>query len=591
MAKWNPIHWLEEGKGGSIIRVLAFLVLMGFVTLVTVLRTFNGPASEKTFEEMILAKQLALGYGFTTTVRYPEAINFLDDRGELPTVIDNSTTIPDLYNPPLYPMVLGGVLAALPGSVERSVFRPPLQVTARPPGFGGDYFALTVNITFFWLTALVVYVLARRLFSVRVGVVSVLGLILSGGLWSSLMSLNGVTLMMFLLTLAFLFWSFLEDEHQKQSVEKPVNLRMCLHALAMGLCFGLLFLTEYSAGFVLLGFGVYLILRYRVRGMGLLFNAALLGFALVAIPWIGRNLAVSGAPLALAGQEIAEFVPEGAIKNTNKFVMDPEETEVVLDRVWFRGFTSIREILSRDIWVGGAYFFVAFFLAAFLYRYRSEVAQRVFLGALLTSLVLLVLPPFFGDGLETRETSVYLAPLFILFGSGFLFVLIESVRDRETWQRYVLIGVVLLLHAFPLIRSAFEPPRQHFRWPPYMPVAFANVSESLGLDFERFNYGIMSDLPAGVSWYMQRPVWGQPTRYTGFASLRLVQDFGLLVLTPDTLDAPFFSELGLIGVDEQFVPSRGWHEVYRGIASGRVPSYFPLRNMSSLRPNLVLLTL
>jgi hypothetical protein len=107
-------------------------------------------------------------------------------------------------------------------------------------------------------------------------------------------------------------------------------------------------------------------------------------------------------------------------------------------------------------------------------------------------------------------------------------------------------------------------------------------------------YGIMADVPAGVAWYGQVRVWTQPPKLRDFYSITLEQPIGELLLTPRTLDRPFFTELnarpvlpGMLGA----VPNRfgEWGEIYAGLLTGRLPPEFPLGAPQKLAENLYVL--
>ena len=104
----------------------------------------------------------------------------------------------------------------------------------------------------------------------------------------------------------------------------------------------------------------------------------------------------------------------------------------------------------------------------------------------------------------------------------------------------------------------------------------------------------MADVPAGVAWYGQTRVWAQPPRLRDFYAITLEQPIGELLLTPRTLDRPFFSDLnarpllpGTLGTG----PGRfgEWGEIYGGLLTGSLPREFPLGAPQKLAENLYVL--
>ena len=107
-------------------------------------------------------------------------------------------------------------------------------------------------------------------------------------------------------------------------------------------------------------------------------------------------------------------------------------------------------------------------------------------------------------------------------------------------------------------------------------------------------FGIMADVPAGVAWYGQTRAWAQPPRLRDFYAITLQQPIGELLLTPRTLDRPFFSELNARPVlpgTLSAVPNRfgEWGEIYAGLLTGALPREFPLSVPQKLAENLYVL--
>jgi hypothetical protein len=87
-------------------------------------------------------------------------------------------------------------------------------------------------------------------------------------------------------------------------------------------------------------------------------------------------------------------------------------------------------------------------------------------------------------------------------------------------------------------------------------------------------------------------VWAQPKRLRDFYAVTLEQSIGGLLLTPHTLDRPFFSDLAASrdeGLRSDMAGLRHfgeWGRIYAGLMTGRLPSEFPLRVPQRLAENL-----
>ncbi len=299
------VHWLEFGQGKRGILFIGLLVFIGLFTWYHGYKRFAGPSSENVIEYALIGKNLSEGKGFTTPVIYPQTLAFLENREE-GYVFSADTPLPDLYHAPLYPMVLGGVLKILPKSVRELVWSDPVSEPGLPyPAFNGDYFLLAVNVFFFLLSCLMTYWLGRFIFSPIAGLIAMLGVLFSVALWDSVLALNGISLLLFLTLLLFQLWSVLERWFLQNPLLRETGARSILLCLITGVIGGLLFLTEYTAGFIFLVFAGYLVVRFRGSYWLKMLSPALLGFLFVTSPWCWRNITWTGHPLALASQNLA----------------------------------------------------------------------------------------------------------------------------------------------------------------------------------------------------------------------------------------------------------------------------------------------
>ena len=574
------LHWLEVGGGARVVRVCATLLAAVVLSAVVAWKQFHGPVTESTLIQADMGRQLASGQGFTTHVNYPQTAAFLAGRG---VRFDPQAPYPELHHAPLYPMVIAAGLRMLPGGFRRSLFaQPPVP----PDGFAADYFLLVLNVVLLWVAVGLTFDLARRLFDARVGWTAAAALLLSVPVWQQVVAVNGTALMMVLVLGIFrLWWSLDSEEDVASSPWKWVGL---------GLGCGLLFLSEYSAGAMIVVALVYAWLRTRggLRVRCLLLIVA--GFALVSGPWIARNLAVSGSPVALAVQNVALKAGDATAEPASAYASySAALVPVDLNKLANKVLSSLQENLRSRLWSGGAMWFCAFFVAGWLYTFRSASVNRlrwVLAGALG---VLLVSQATFSPGDSDRWVAVWLAPLIIVFGAGFFFVLLSS---HKTFSQAPLLSafVILVVQALPLVHDALEPRRIHFQYPPYLPALFQGMRHDLEHRRVLDQYGLMADVPAGFAWYSGARVWAQPYRLKDFYAVSSEQVVGELVLTPRTLDRPFFSDLNakaqMPGTLSPIVNRFGeWGEIYAGLLTGLMPADFPLVRPQKVSESLYVL--
>jgi hypothetical protein len=127
------IHWLEMGGGARWVRLGRSLSAAWRSRSLVAWRQFHGAPSESTLLQADLGRQLASGKGFTTQVNYPQVVAFMKAEG---VHFDPARPYPEVYQAPLYPMVIALALGAVKirphGAGTRSSARPP----RRPTGTG-----------------------------------------------------------------------------------------------------------------------------------------------------------------------------------------------------------------------------------------------------------------------------------------------------------------------------------------------------------------------------------------------------------------------------------------------------------------------
>lgn len=573
------IHWLEIGAGARWIRLAALLAGTLVLSVLICYKQFHGPTTEMTLVQADMARQLASGAGFTTKVNFPQTAAVMEARG---VRFDLATPYPELHHAPLYSIVLAAGLRLLPEARRMELFGAP---PPPPDGFGADYFLLAMNLLLLWLAAWLTYVVGRRLFEPRVGWLAALALLLSVPIWEQTVAVNGTPLLMVLALAAF--WTWVRAEHSAGAV----RLRWLA---ALGVSCGLLFLAEYSAGALVLVALGYAAWQGEGAGRAAAIAIVALGFALVSAPWIARNIALTAHPTALARQNVAlKFGDSTAEPAVARATLSAELPRLDLKKLGNKTLTSLQENLKSRLWAGGAMWLTAFFVAGWLYGFRSPAANRMRWVFTIALGVLLLAQAALNSGESDRHVAIWLAPLLMIFGAGFFFVLLGSNAALAQWPRLVA-GALLAIQALPLVHDALEPRRLHFQYPPYFPSLFQGMREELDRRAQPGRFGIMADVPAGVAWYAGVRAWSQPPRLRDFYAITLEQPIGELLLTPRTLDRPFFTELNARPVlpgSLSAVPNRfgEWGEIYAGLLTGAMPREFPLNVPTKLAENLYVL--
>ena len=575
------IHWLEEGAGARWVLRAAVVGAVLALSLLVAWRQFHGPAAEATLVQADVGRQLTRGAGFTTLVNYPQTSAFLAARG---VRFDPAKPYPELYQAPLYSLVIAAGLRGLPAGLRESLFA---SAPVPPDGFAADYFLLGLNLGLFWLAAWLTFVLARRLFDVRTGWLAAGALLVSAPAWQQTVSVNGTPLLMVLALAAF--WLMARIEGEEGVPERPALGWLA----ALGAVCGLLFLAEYSAGALVLVALGYVAWRFAGRERWLPLVLVVAGFAVVVAPWIVRNLVLTGHPVALAAQNLALKAGDTTAEPaTQRALLTAALPATDLNKLGNKALTYLQENLKSRLWSGGGLWFTAFFVAGWLYAFRSAAANRLRWTFTAALAVLLVSQGVCNSGESGRLVACWLAPLVMVFGAGFFFVLLGSNPVLGPWPRACAAALVIA-QALPLGHDALEPRRLHFSYPPYFPGLFIGMRQELERRDTTHRFGVMADVPAGMAWYGRQRVWAQPVRLQDFYAVTLEQPIGALLLTPHTLDRPFFSELA-VGAGPASKPPPAsrpddWGRIYGGLFTGWLPPEFPLGVPQRLAENLYVL--
>jgi len=561
------IHWLEQGRGAHWLARAALIVALAAGSLVICYKQFHGPRTEETLRQAELGRTLAEGRGFATRINDAQVHAVLERRGEL---FDEAEYFPALYQPPGYPVVVAAALRILPATLRESLLG---EAPAPPAGFGGDYLLLAINVGLLWVATLQVWLLGRRLFDPVVGGVAALALLLSTAIWSHVVAVDGTPLAMVLLLGLFQCLA-----RADAAIDAERNRPALGWWLTAGMLAALLFLTDYPAGVLLLAVAGHA----RWRGRGGAAGAAILVALLIATPWLWRNVALVDSPVALAGQDLFLKIDDTTAEpEVWRATLTAEAPPPSLNKMGNKVLTAIQVTLRDRLWAGGGLFLTAFFVAGWMYRFRDAAANR--LRALTVGILAVWVPAqgLMNSGEGERLPVVVAAPLIMIFGAGFFRVLAAGSNLVAGHVKLVAAGL-LLLQALPLGHDLLEPRRVHFSYPPYWPSFF----QLMGVEMERRGGdqpGWMADVPAGAAWYSGQRVWGQPHTLRDFYAVHVEQPQISLVLTPHTLDRPFFAEL--TGGAQSTSRFGEWGRIYTGMLNGRMPRDFPLSQPQKLADN------
>jgi hypothetical protein len=552
-------------------------------------RSYKNMASQEAMDSAQLARNIARGKGYTTLFIRPFSMYLVKQRslekGDAPKVGDITDysrirgNHPDLANPPVYPVLLAGLLKVLPLDYTASATKTFWSNNARFWRYQPDFVISLFNQVLFLGVIGLVFLLARRLFDSAVAWLSA-GLLLGTELlWR--FSVSGLSTMLLLLIFMGLVWCLVLIE-QEVRMPKWGPYGVMVLAGAAGAVLGIGGLTRYAFGWLILPVIVYLVL-FGGKKRVVLALTAFGAFAAVMMPWVVRNLSVSGAPFGTATYSVVEstlLFPENRLQRA----LEPDLGHLYPMAFWLKLNTNLRQIITSDLPKLGGSWIIGFFLAGLMIGFRSPTLSRL-RYFVLSCILVLALAQALGrtqlseasPDINTENLLVLVTPLVCMYGVSLFFLLLELVPLPFLEMRYVVIGLFSLVVCLPMVFVYIPPKAFPVAYPPYYPPAIQTVSGWLKEDELA-----MSDIPWAVAWYGQRQcVWltlkcipdaKDPSSHENFFAINDYQKpINLLYLTPETMDSKFLS---------QWIRARelSWGSfIVDCLSNAQVPRYFPLR--------------
>ena len=566
------IYQFEVGKGARWLRWGLLGVLLVALIVGYDLRVYRNLAAPEAMDAAQVARNLSEGKGFTTQLIRPVSIALLRDN-EKTTAADPGLlkgNHPDLANPPVYPLLLAGLMKVLPFEYSASKTAPFWSNAGHFWRYQPDFLIALFNQTLFLVVVVLTFLLARHLFDAMIGWVTALLLLGTELMWR--FSVSGLSTMLLLVIFMGVVWCLVLLEESVREARWG-GKAVWLLAQALGLCLGLGALTRYAFGWVIIPVLVFLLLFGGARKIALVF-VTLGVFLAVVSPWVARNISVSGAPFGVATYAVVEGTTEFSEYKLQR-ALHPKFESVSVGLFVRKLMVNARRILENELPKIGGSWVTAYFLAGLLVAFRSVAISRLRYFLLISMAVLIAVQALGKTQLseETPEINsenllVLLYPLVLMFGVCLFFLLLDQVRLPDARFRALVMTAFGLAACAPLI-FAFMPPRlAPVVYPPYYPPAIQQVSGWMKEDEL-----MMSDVPWAVAWYGHRQcVWLTLNAQADFFAISdELKPVRGLYLTPQTMDARFLSQWIRAG---EF----SWGSfILESLLKKEIPPTFPLR--------------
>ena len=327
------------GRAGGLAAVLlASLALAAWYDW----REYTNFATPEAMDAAQLGRNIAQGKGFTTDFVRPFSL-YLVERHQTRTrqrTHDFSllrSGHPDLANPPLYPLVLAGLMKVLPFD-----YTIPAGVQFRR--YQPEVLVAFFNQTLLFVVILLVFRLAKRLFDSSVAWVSAILVAGSDMLWK--FSVSGLSTLLLVVIFLALVWCLAVMEQAAREGRRQTGW-LARRALLAGALLAAGTLTRYSFGWLAIPSVIFLAAFFPGRRATLSLMTALV-FGTLLTPWVMRNYRLSGTPFGTTGYALIEETPSCPDARLERSLW-PDFSEVLLEDVSRKGVVNLAGIVQNDL--------------------------------------------------------------------------------------------------------------------------------------------------------------------------------------------------------------------------------------------------
>ncbi len=538
------VYNIDTGIGLRIVQfVLGLIVLFALILWFTAVR-FRGLKEAEAMELAQLGRNLLREKSFVTRCVRPSSMQFLIRNS--PARSAQIERHPDIRHPPLYPILLAAAFAPASKAFSGDSVQPGQVYTPE------QWCIMPLNHLFVLLSGIFAYLIARRLFSVRVARLTLVVFFLSRMVWED--SLAGIGL-----PVAWWFglgaWYFLMRMSEPGEATAPVR-GWPMFLLLAAVFAGLAALTRYAALALIPGMLLYIgfVFRSRMAGPAVAFLVAV---GAVLAPWLYRNYRVCGALWGDAPRTALHnsALSEGdAMDRTMKTALT---FGAVRRAVAAKMARRVSDLYRHDLGRLGEGLLLPLFFTTFLFRFVRRETRRFRWAVGVSLLSLFVVSTVF----ESAFRLLHLFwPIMAAYGLAFFFVMLDRLQWQLRIAQIAATAFVVSLSAAPFA-AGLLPPAEPIPYPPYLPTFVRFVSGLL-----EPNETMCTDMPWATAWYGERNSIYVPITLEEFYE---INDYhkGIrgLYFTTLTRDLPFVRVL-LTG------PYKNWFPILQG----RIPSDFPL---------------
>jgi hypothetical protein len=576
------IHFLEEGAGQLWLERFLLAVIFGVVVVVFHFMEARNFAAPEAMDQAQVARNLAEGRGFTTWNVRPLSVHYRQQTLKAQQRAGTAIPLgghPDLENAPVFPVLEAALFKALPIGTRYAPAAPPAAIHRIPAEMAVSW----MNIGLLMVLAYQVYRLGCRIFDPVVGAIAAAITCGTDLIWRFAYSgLSTLLIMVMLLALARVLVSL---EARSRPDALPARLGPVSLSVLAGLLLGVLCLTRYSVGWLILPTAIFVGVVAGARRW-LSVGALVAVFLLVLSPWVARNMKLSGLPFGTATCAIfagTDSYPDDRLTRS----LLPNVQGVAWGEIVSKGINGSIQQFEEELPRLGGSWLTSFFLVSLLLPFRNPTLSRL-RGLSVGCLGVLFLAQAFGrthlSTLSPEVTSenllVLLAPLVFLYGAGLLHTLFDSLEFPFPLMKSLAQGAAVVVLCLPLIFALASSglaiggliPRRHLPMvdPPYRPDVIRDL-----IGTSPVGSLMMSDIPWAVAWYGNRECVGLPLRIKNaykedfFAIHDQERPVAGLYLSPLLCNSPMqksYFQKGLLGQFDDKQAGDPWFDFYLNVA-------------------------
>lgn len=567
----NLQDWVYNVEAGPIrlwlVRIALFSLVLGLSAWMGI-REFNGLRTQEAMDSAQQARQLAQGKGFTTLLIRPLAL--WQVRSNLEKNAPAVSGFPETLTPPLYPALLaaGFKLGVTGNLISFELSGDALKgFRVYPP----DVLVLVIQLALLISSAFLVYGWARRQFDVGTGILAVCFFLGSSPLWSQAIS-GGPSLLAVFLYAAAGFFLCQGNLRGEANSDRETAVVTWPWFLLTGILLGLSALVQMIHVWVVLLALVFAVLGMR-QGKGAFLLGLVISLGLFG-GWLCQLWVVSGNPLGLNWAYLlvdSPRFPGDIVWRTYSF--DIEKTDV-WRRVGGSVLRGLADLVGQGPALVGNAMAGVLALVAVVHNFRRPSAGlgRSFWGV--TAACLLLTTAFIQRSKEGEghPILIVLLPVACVYGSAYLWVLVERWKFHLDLVGKLFAVLVVLMASWPTLAKLVLPPPPPFAYPPTYPPIFLFMRSW----FEPGEFQA-SDLPAAEAWYTERPTLWLPVTREDFLKIhdRVAPVFSVL-LTPVSSDVKMYSQM--------LADNSEWKE-WADLIRRQKPPDLPQAFATSLPPN------